>query len=138
MKVRGRVMAILTCLSFVIMTSTVSADANLGAQATNLTPLSLQTGTFKIAPEVATNGILSGTQIITNTLPNGDNYFYYVNTGTIDVKAFTWAISFVSGTNKATVTQQCQDPDGHHGSHDPDKPRHDLQELAARASRCCR
>ena len=103
MRVTRKAKVALLCLPF-ILASITPADANLGARAFNATPLSFGTGTFKIAPENTTTGTSSG---ILTWIANAttDIYFYYVNTGSINVSSFNWTITRTVGSGAFVITK---------------------------------
>ena len=71
------------------------AFASLTAKST--VSVSLGTAKFMVAPENTTGSTATGTKSWTAVNANTDIYFFYKNTGSLTVTAFSWAITHTSG-----------------------------------------
>lgn len=109
MRVIEKVIATLLCLPFLLIISITPADANLSANTNNTTAMSWKTGIFSVAPETSTNIAVATTGI--KSIPAGsgglDFFFYYLNTGTINISAFTRTITLTAGNATGSTFDSC-------------------------------
>jgi len=90
-------------LALVSILSPTNAYASVISKASNSTAQSITSVTFKVTPETTTNGSAAGTVTLTAATPNSDTFAYFVNTGTVNVKAFSWTITHSVGTGTFTL-----------------------------------
>jgi len=109
MRVTKKVIATLLCLPFLIALSIAPAGANLSAKTNNTPAMSWKTGIFSVAPETSTNVAIATTGV--KSIPAGsgglDFFFYYLNTGTIDISAFTRTITLTAGNGNGSLVNSC-------------------------------
>ena len=90
-------------VALIAILSPTNAYASTISRALNTTAQSFSTVNFKVAPELTTNGSGTGIQTFTSGSNGVNYYFYYVNTGTVNVNSFTWTIIQTFGANPYTL-----------------------------------
>ena len=100
----GKYFSGVTLIALIAIFTPTAAFASATAKASNPSAHSISSVTFKVAPENTTGGTASG--LLTWTANSTtDIYFYYVNTGTIQVNSFNWTITRTVGSGGFTITK---------------------------------
>ena len=102
-RVLGRYFPGAILLALVSILSPSNAYAGVIAKASNSPTQSISTVTFKVAPETTTNGSATGIVTLTAAANNSDTFAFFVNTGTVNVKAFSWTITQTIGVGTFTL-----------------------------------
>jgi len=90
-------------LALVSILSPTNAYASVIAKASNSSAQSIKTVTFQVAPELTTTGSATTFTPFSSTSNGVSHDAYFVNFGTVDVKAFTWTFNQTAGTSPATL-----------------------------------
>ena len=102
MKLSRKTIIVAFCLPFLLFSSVTAADANLGAQAKNATPMSFGTGTFAVAPESTSTGTAKVPLVLGTVATTPGSLMYLVNQGSI--KSLSQTITPTTPTGGRTIT----------------------------------
>ena len=90
-------------LALVSIFTPTTVYASVTSKASNSTAQSITSVTFKVAPEATTSGTATGIITWTAGAANANFFSYYVNTGTVNVAAFSWTVTQTVGTGGFTL-----------------------------------